>query len=130
MFFWLYTLATTADNYLAPSLEYLTVKFKINESLAGATLLALANGAADVFTAIAANTSGPEGGEGARDGDDNLLSICLLVGATCFISSVIQLQIARTAKPKRVKVTRMFFLRDIIFFMIMIVYLLVLLLII
>ena len=80
MFLWLYNLATTADNYLAPSLEYLTVKSKINESLAGVTLLALANGAPDVFTAISANTSG--GGGGGDNRDDLLLSICSLVGAT------------------------------------------------
>ena len=91
---WLYMVTTTADNYLAPSLEYLTIKFRINESLAGATLLALANGAADVFSALSANLSSSNRGDGLKNPDDNLLSICLLLGATCFVSSFVQYRIA------------------------------------
>ena len=50
----LYCLATTADEYLSPSLEFMTMKFGFSESLAGVTFLALGNGAPDVFTSIAA----------------------------------------------------------------------------
>lgn len=50
----LYCLATTADEYLSPSLEFMTNKFGFSESLAGVTFLALGNGAPDVFTSIAA----------------------------------------------------------------------------
>lgn len=49
-----YCLATTADEYLSPTLEYMTIKFGLSESLAGVTFLALGNGSPDVFTSIAA----------------------------------------------------------------------------
>ena len=86
LFVFMYNLSTTADNYLAPSLEYLTIRFKINESLAGVTLLAFGNGAPDVFASISANVGGSEENP---DPNNTLLSICGLVGATCFLSSVI-----------------------------------------
>ena len=86
LFVFMYNLSTTADNYLAPTLEYLTIRFKINESLAGVTLLAFGNGAPDVFASISANLGGSEENP---DPNNTLLSICSLVGATCFLSSVI-----------------------------------------
>jgi solute carrier family 24 (sodium/potassium/calcium exchanger), member 6 len=54
MYVLMYNLASTADEYLSPSLEYMVIKFKLSESLAGVTLLAFGNGAPDVFSAIAA----------------------------------------------------------------------------
>ena len=57
MYILMYNLASTADAYLSPSLEDMTVKFGISESLAGVTLLAFGNGAPDVFSAIAAAQS-------------------------------------------------------------------------
>lgn len=50
----LYCLATTADEYLSPTLEYMTIKFGLSESIAGVTFLALGNGSPDVFTSISA----------------------------------------------------------------------------
>ena len=57
MYVLMYNLASTADVYLSPSLEYMTIKFGLSESLAGVTLLAFGNGAPDVFSAIAAASS-------------------------------------------------------------------------
>ena len=54
MYVLMYNLASTADEYLSPSLEYMVIKFRLSESLAGVTLLAFGNGAPDVFSAIAA----------------------------------------------------------------------------
>jgi len=54
----MYNLSSTADDYLSPALEFLTEKSGISESLAGVTLLALGNGAPDVFAAISANAGG------------------------------------------------------------------------
>lgn len=54
----MYILTSSADEYLSPSLEFLTEKLKLSESVAGVTLLALGNGAPDVFQAISANTGG------------------------------------------------------------------------
>jgi|APSaa5957512535_1039671.scaffolds.fasta_scaffold69552_2 solute carrier family 24 (sodium/potassium/calcium exchanger), member 6 len=50
----MYLLSSTADVYLSPCLEFITVRFGCNESLAGVTLLAFGNGAPDVFSSIAA----------------------------------------------------------------------------
>jgi sodium/potassium/calcium exchanger 6 len=51
----MYNLSSTADEYLSPALEYLTLKFGISESLAGVTLLAFGNGAPDVFSSLNAS---------------------------------------------------------------------------
>ena len=61
LYVFIYTLGSTANNYLAPALETITVTFKIPESLAGVTLLAFGNGAPDVFSAIASATSSDDG---------------------------------------------------------------------
>jgi len=53
----MYNLGSTADAYLSPALEYMTVKFGISESLAGVTLLAFGNGAPDVFSSISSATA-------------------------------------------------------------------------
>ena len=47
-------LATTADDYFAPSLTQLSEWLKLKERVAGVTFLALGNGAADMFAVIAA----------------------------------------------------------------------------
>ena len=57
----------------------------ISESLSGVTFLAFGNGAPDVFSAISANAGDPA----KTDPDDTLLSLCGLLGATVFISSVV-----------------------------------------
>lgn len=57
----IFLLGSTADGYLSPALEAISDKFKCSESLAGVTLLALGNGAPDVFAAMAAGGGGDEG---------------------------------------------------------------------
>ena len=111
----MYSLSSTADDYLSPSLEFLTVKLKISESLAGVTLLALGNGAPDIFSAISAK-------------DSALLRICNLVGSTLFISTIVQVLTVKAAQGSKIKVTPLFFLRDLIFYILMNVYLLVVML--
>ncbi len=53
-------ICSTVDEYIAPGIVFLSKKFKLSEALAGVTLLAFANGAGDVITAIVASGS-PEG---------------------------------------------------------------------
>ena len=69
--------------YLSPALEFITVKFRISESLAGVTLLAFGNGAPDVFSSISA--------VGSADGDDAdaVKSVCILYGGTFFVTCVV-----------------------------------------
>ena len=63
----MYNLATTADSYLSPTLEQITLKFKLSESLAGVTLLAFGNGAPDVFSAISASQGTQPSGQNSTD---------------------------------------------------------------
>ena len=58
LFIFMYCLASTADDYLSPALEYIVLRFKISESLAGVTFLAFGNGAPDVFSSISSAMSG------------------------------------------------------------------------
>jgi len=71
-------LATTADIFFMPPLFYLSEKLDLSPSVSGVTLLALGNGAPDVFTALA----GLEGGR--LD-----LALTALVGASICISSFV-----------------------------------------
>jgi sodium/potassium/calcium exchanger 6 len=54
-------LGGTAERYLTPALAKFASLLKISESLAGVTLLAFGNGAADVIASIAASGMGPLG---------------------------------------------------------------------
>jgi sodium/potassium/calcium exchanger 6 len=87
MFIFMRNLSTTADEYLSPSLEYMTIKFGISESLAGVTLLAFGNGAPDLFTAMSA------GGENA------VSTMSPLLGSALFISSVVVCLSTYASKP-------------------------------
>lgn len=49
------------ENYLSPSLTKISEQLGFSQTLAGVTLLALGNGAPDVFTAIIAGGSGESG---------------------------------------------------------------------
>jgi solute carrier family 24 (sodium/potassium/calcium exchanger), member 6 len=122
MLIFMYTLSSTADDYLSPSLEFLTDKLQISESLAGVTLLALGNGAPDIFAAISAAGGGSEGSGGT------LLTICNLVGSTLFISTIVQLMTVGASLDKRIKVTPVFFLRDLIFYILTCLYILAIIL--
>lgn len=54
--------AQAADSFFAPAVVVFSDKLKLAPDVAGATLLALGNGAADFFTQIAAITSSSEVG--------------------------------------------------------------------
>ena len=58
------------------------------------------------------------------------MSICNLVGSTFFISTVVQVLVVRAAQERKVKVTPIFFIRDLIFYIIMMIYLLIVMLVI
>jgi sodium/potassium/calcium exchanger 6 len=87
----MFNLGSTADSYLSPSLEAISEKLSCSESLAGVTLLALGNGAPDVFSAIAA------GGDSAENGDI-MLSVSALIGSSFFITTFVMF-LAVNASP-------------------------------
>lgn len=72
------TIGICAGDFLAPNLARLSRALNLSDTLAGVTLLALGNGAPDIFSTWSSVRSG------------NLdLAIGELIGAACFISTVI-----------------------------------------
>jgi sodium/potassium/calcium exchanger 6 len=116
----MYNLGSTADLYLSPALEVISDKLSCSESLAGVTLLALGNGAPDVFSSISAG--------GTTESAVNL-QVSALAGSALFITCVVMwLSIrASTADDGRIKVTKIFFVRDSIFIFLAALYVLVVL---
>ena len=86
VFFAFNLLGTTADRYLAPALEILTDRLKVSETIAGVTLVALANGATDVVSGIVAG--GKESG-GFQIAVGGLFGACLFT-VTCVLARCIQ----------------------------------------
>ena len=126
MYVGIYLITSTSDQYLSPCLEFLTLRFRIPESIAGVTLLAFGNGAADVFGSIAA----------AGDSNSNVTlnankSVSLLVGGSFYIISVVMAMTTHAVKgptPGVVQVTPRFFVRDVSFLLLTSLYLLVIML--
>ena len=131
LFIGMYLLASTADLYLSPALETLTVKFKLSDSFAGVTMLALGNGAPDVFSAIAAATSSGTEAKNATK------SVSILLGGTFFITCVVLVCCTHAANVntnpnlppiRKIKVTPVFFVRDVLFYLFTCIYLLIIML--
>ena len=113
----MYTLASTADFYLSPSLEHMTVTFKLSESLAGVTLLAFGNGAPDIFAAISAASAGSDNDNASQQTENALQAISQLVGGAIFISSIVMLLTTFASKPsKTIQMTPLYFSRDLFFY--------------
>jgi len=49
-----FLLSFTADEFLSPSLQEISKTFKLSESLAGVTLMAMGGGAPDLFASLTA----------------------------------------------------------------------------
>jgi len=77
----LYALALVADAFFCPALETVATILKISPEVAGATLLALGNGAPDVFAQVAAVTSGSM--------PDVDMAVSTALGSGLFITTVI-----------------------------------------
>ena len=75
-------LCSTADTFLIPQLNYISDLLKLKPDVAGVTLLAFGNGAADVFTGIAVVMAHP-------DELDFSLMLSYQIGATIFIMTVV-----------------------------------------
>lgn len=95
------TLGITASDFLCPNLDTISKFFKMSESLAGVTLLALGNGSPDVFSTL----------EAMKIGSANL-AIGELCGAALFITGVV---VGSMSIVRPFKVVRKPFIRDILF---------------
>ena len=93
------------DEYIAPAIVYLSEWLGLSEALAGVTLLAFANGAGDVITAIVASES-----------DDGVAyNIGALYGAGLFVLTLV-VSIVITVSPKKIVVHKATIYRDIGFY--------------
>lgn len=106
-----YLLGTTASDYFSCTLEKLSDVLKLSPAVAGVTLLAVGNGAPDVFSSVAAFVS-----------SDRAASIgfsCVLGGAlfiTTIVSGTVSLVVsARSIKSGSVKIDLVCFVRDALF---------------
>ncbi len=82
-------MAYISDEYLAASISKISSYMKISEAVAGATLLALANGACDILTIILA--SGKE--------NDHLAS-GVLFGANLFLAAAVLTAVIYSSRNK------------------------------
>lgn len=95
-------LATTAEYFFVPSLQFLSDQLNLSPAVAGITLLALGNGAPDIFTAIA-----------GLQADDFPLVLGGLVGASMFIATVVLGSVLLAAPNDSVRVDKTSFIRDV-----------------
>ncbi|CAH8555330.1 unnamed protein product [Heterobilharzia americana] len=113
MIFWLILLlgafATISDSFFSTSLIALARTLRMNQNLAGVTLLAFGNGAPDVFSAVTAITTGDP------DAPDEGLGLGFLLGSGLMVNTVTA-GLVIFFKP--FKMSRRPFLKDTIFYMI------------
>ena len=95
------------DEYIAETLIYITKWLKFTEALAGVTLLALANGAGDLITAVVSS----DGEEGVN------YNIGALFGAGLFVITIVLTLTIRSA-PYKIHVDKNVIYRDVVFYII------------
>jgi sodium/potassium/calcium exchanger 6 len=76
-------LKSTADDFLSGTLSVICIELQLSHEIAGATLLALGNGAPDVFSSIAAFSSN------SADGSNADLGIASLLGGAAFVTTIV-----------------------------------------
>ena len=84
---WFLILATIADTLFVPNLSSLSKIFKLNDAIAGVTLVAFGNGAGDIFTAISSFSFQPELAIGDMIGSSIFVTVCTF-GVIKFITAV------------------------------------------
>lgn len=111
LFIWLLYLfvflGATAEDYFCPALKVMSDNLRLNQNLAGVTLLALGNGAPDIFGAYAAITQAKHGDAG--------LAMGAIFGAGIFVTTIV---VGSVVFSFTFNLTKRPFLRDIIFYII------------
>lgn len=98
-------ICSVVDEYIAPAIVFISEYFEMSEALAGVTLLAFANGAGDVVTAIVA--SGSAGGVSYNVG--------ALYGAGFFVLTLV-IGLTILSSPEKIVVEKSVIFRDVGFY--------------
>lgn len=121
LFLWLlvlfYVLGNTASEYFCPSLESLSKLLKLPPTIAGVTLLSLGNGAPDVFASLASFMGG-----GTCE-----IGLNTVLGGAFFVSCIVVGIISISLRRRRIRINKSDFIRDVCFFLLVIVCLIVVL---
>ncbi|KAM0977654.1 hypothetical protein ACFX13_013982 [Malus domestica] len=115
MFLWLlvlfYVLGNTASEYFCSSLDSLSRLLKLSPTIAGVTLLSLGNGAPDVFSSLVSFMGGGTGEIGLNT----------VLGGASFVSCAVVGILSISMRKRRIRVHKADFVRDICFYLLVIV---------
>jgi sodium/potassium/calcium exchanger 6 len=101
----MYMLGSTADEYLCNTLETIADNLKISETISAVTLLALGNGAPDIFASLSA----------AGSSEGIYLSLSSSMGGLVFITAIVTSIVIITAGDNQVTTDKSVFYRNTIF---------------
>ncbi|KAK7286584.1 hypothetical protein RJT34_21679 [Clitoria ternatea] len=103
-----YLLGDTASNYFCNSLESLSNILRLSPTVAGVTLLSLGNGAPDFFASVVSFTGSSTNGA---------VGLNSILGGSFFVSCVVLGVISILVSQNQVKVDKVSFIRDVLFFL-------------